>query len=128
MLALGAYLVAGAVGLPVFAGGAAGIEVLAGPTAGYLFGFVVAAGLVGWMRDRGHLARFAPTLAVMVAAHLVILSMGWGRLSADLGAGAAWDGGVAPFVIGGGIKSIVAAILIVLIPAGSRPPAPSASP
>ena len=123
VLALAAYLFAGAVGLPVFAGGAAGMAVLAGPTAGYLFGFVVAAGMVGWMRDRGHLLRFVPTFAVMVAAHLAILSMGWARLSTDLGMGAAWDAGVAPFLVGGVIKSILAATLIVLVPVRPRSPA-----
>jgi biotin transport system substrate-specific component len=44
------YLVEGAIGLPVFAGGwseGAGFHNLYGPTAGYLFGFVVAAGICG---------------------------------------------------------------------------------
>lgn len=41
------YLLAGLVGLPVFAGGNAGLGVLLGPTGGFLVGFVVAAVVVG---------------------------------------------------------------------------------
>ena len=41
------YLLLGALGIPVFAGPTAGISILIGTTAGYLFGFVLAAGVVG---------------------------------------------------------------------------------
>ncbi len=41
------YLALGISGIPVFAGASAGPAVLFGPTAGYLFGFVAAAGVVG---------------------------------------------------------------------------------
>lgn len=118
-LALVAYLSAGAVGLPVFAGGAAGMDALVGPTAGYLGGFVGAAALVGWAGDRGRLARFGPALAAAVAAHLVILLPGWAWLARDIGAGAAWRGGVTPFLWGGAVKAAVAAALLAWTPLGS---------
>jgi biotin transport system substrate-specific component len=41
------YLLAGLLGLPVFAGGNAGLGVLLGPTGGFLFGFPLAALLAG---------------------------------------------------------------------------------
>jgi biotin transport system substrate-specific component len=41
------YILLGVIGLPVFAGGKAGLGVLLGPTGGYLFGFVLAALVVG---------------------------------------------------------------------------------
>src|SRR6266849_4662700 len=44
-----AYLAEGAIGFPVFAGPAGGLAPLLGPTAGYLFGFVVAAFVTGWL-------------------------------------------------------------------------------
>ena len=47
-----AYLVEGAIGLPVFATGG-GLAYMAGPTGGYLAGFVVAAAIVGHAADRG---------------------------------------------------------------------------
>ena len=45
--AMALYLLAGAVGAPVFAGGSAGIGVLLGPTGGYLISYPVAAAVVG---------------------------------------------------------------------------------
>lgn len=110
--ALGAYLVVGAAGLPVFAGGAGGLAAATGPTAGYLVGFVVGAALVGWLAERGHTRRFAPAFAVLCLGHLVILVVGWGWLARSLGAGPAWTGGVAPFLYGGVVKSVAGAIVI----------------
>ncbi|MDQ3287106.1 MAG: biotin transporter BioY, partial [Pseudomonadota bacterium] len=52
-LALLLYVAEGAIGLPVFAGGLSGIGVLIGPTGGYLVGFIVAAGIVGLLAERG---------------------------------------------------------------------------
>jgi len=52
MLAVLLYLGMGLVGLPVFAGGAGGPGAFVGPTAGYLGGFVVGAGLIGWLVER----------------------------------------------------------------------------
>ena len=46
-VACGLYLVAGALGAPVFAGGAAGFGVLLGPTAGYLLSYPLTALLIG---------------------------------------------------------------------------------
>jgi len=42
MLVILAYLILGAVGLPVFADGNAGVDVLMGKSGGYLFGFLLA--------------------------------------------------------------------------------------
>lgn len=47
--ACGLYLVAGALGAPVFAGGTAGLGVLLGPTAGYLLSYPLGAALIGWV-------------------------------------------------------------------------------
>ena len=51
-LTLVAYLIEGAIGLPVFAKGG-GLAYLSGPTAGYLYGMVFAAGTIGFFADRG---------------------------------------------------------------------------
>ncbi|MDJ0387620.1 biotin transporter BioY [Roseomonas sp. E05] len=66
-----AYLLEGALGLPVFAGGSAGPAVLMGPTAGFLLGFIAAAALAGLAR--GTLARQA---LVLTAAHLLLFVPG----------------------------------------------------
>lgn len=51
-LALGLYLLVGAVGAPVFAGGSGGLHVFAGPTVGFLIGFVLAAFVIGLLTER----------------------------------------------------------------------------
>ncbi len=110
-LALVLYLLAGGAGVPVFADGASGWPHLAGATGGYLVGFVLAAGIVGWFADRGHVARLRAALVVMVVGHVVILSLGWLRLAWSLGPGEAFASGVAPFLSGGLAKSVVAAAI-----------------
>ena len=52
-LTLIAYLIEGAMGLPVFAKGG-GFLYLIGPTAGYLYGMTIAAGVIGYFADRGY--------------------------------------------------------------------------
>lgn len=47
------YLAAGAMGLPVFAGGGFSFVYLLGPTGGYLWSYPLAAGLMGWLVERG---------------------------------------------------------------------------
>lgn len=109
------YLLAGALGLPVFADGAGGWRHLLGPTAGYLVGFFLAAVLMGWgVRSpwavgRG-LARIGLVTAVLaLLAHGVILGAGWLRLAVLLGPAAAWERGAAPFLLGAVVKSVLAA-------------------
>lgn len=110
--ALALYLLVGAVGVPVFADGAAGAAHLVGPTAGYLVGFVAAAGLVGWGAERGRsTAGFAHTFLLMVLAHVIILVLGWLRLSLEIGSLDALDAGVLPFLWGGVAKSALGAAM-----------------
>ncbi|MFC4450587.1 biotin transporter BioY [Halorussus aquaticus] len=47
------YLVAGAVGAPIFAGGSAGVGALLGPTGGYLWSYPVAAFAIGAVAHGG---------------------------------------------------------------------------
>lgn len=118
--ALVLYLALGASGLPVFAEGAAGVERLWGPTAGYLWGFVVGAGVAGLWRvreragERGWAVGVGWVVAGFVVAHGVILALGWGRLAFLTGAGEAWSQGVAPFLWGGVVKSLVGALGVVV--------------
>jgi biotin transport system substrate-specific component len=110
-----AWLLVGGLGAPVFAGGASGWEHLVGPTAGYLLGFTVAAAAVGRLAERGLLRRPAPALAVMIGGHGVILALGWARLAGTLGPTTAFRQGVAPFVVGGVLKSLAAVAVVVAV-------------
>lgn len=65
-----AYLAEGALGLPVFAGPVGGIAPLMGPTAGYLFGFVAAALVTGWLAERGWDRSVVLLFAAMAAGHI----------------------------------------------------------
>ena len=56
-LSLVAYVLVGGIGIPVFADGGSGWGHLVGPTAGYLLGFVIAAGAAGRTADLGLLRR-----------------------------------------------------------------------
>jgi biotin transport system substrate-specific component len=109
-----AYLAEGAMGLPVFAGPVAGIAPLVGPTAGYLFGFVLAAFVTGWLAERGWDRSVARLFAAMAVGHVVILAAGFGWLAFGLGLGAAkaWQVGIVPFVAASLIKNALGATLM----------------
>jgi biotin transport system substrate-specific component len=103
------YLVQGAAGLPVFAHPLG----LAGPTAGYLLAFPVAAGVVGWLSERGWTTTPLRTVAAMVAGIALIHLGGWSWLAATgLGAEKAFLAGVAPFLIGDLLKIAIAATVL----------------
>jgi biotin transport system substrate-specific component len=109
-----AYLAEGAAGLPVFAGPVGGLAPLTGPTAGYLFGFVAAAFITGWLSERGW-DRSVPRLFIaMGIGHIVILAAGfaWLAFGVRLGIEKAWLVGVVPFIAASVIKNTLGAILI----------------
>lgn len=107
-----AYLAEGAMGLPVFAGPVGGIAPLVGPTAGYLFGFVLAAFVIGWLAERGWDRSVVFLFAAMAVGHVVIFAAGFGWLALGLGAAKAWQVGVAPFIMASLIKNALGAALI----------------
>ncbi|MEN6431143.1 MAG: biotin transporter BioY [Coriobacteriales bacterium] len=107
--AVGVYVLAGAVGLPVFAGGKAGLVVLAGPTGGFLIGFIVGAAVGAWVREqteRSTSGSAADALAALSVLAIVYLS-GWAHIAFVLGAGpvAAFAGAVLPFLVPDAIKA-----------------------
>ena len=108
-LALLLYLAEGAVGLPVFAGGASGVAYALGPTGGYLVGFVVAAGVVGLLAERGWDRRPIWTALAMVVGNLIIYALGVTWLAFLLGdLGTALLQGMLIFIIGDLVKIAVA--------------------
>ncbi len=113
--AVGIYLLAGALGLPVFADGASGVGTLMGPSGGYLIGFWVAAAITGYAADRGVLGRPLLALLAMLGGHAAILAVGATLLAARVGFVAAWFNGVAPFLPGAIVKSALAAVVVVVV-------------
>ena len=110
--ALMAYLLEGAVGMPVFAGGAAGAMRLFGPTGGYLLGFVPAAFVVGFLAERGWDRRFFTTCLAMIAGLIPIHLFGAVVLAGFVGWAKALPLGLYPFLPGDALKILVAATLL----------------
>ncbi|MGT2436303.1 biotin transporter BioY [Bradyrhizobium betae] len=109
-----AYLAEGAMGLPVFAGPVGGLAPLVGPTAGYLFGFIGAAFVTGWLAERGWDRSVVRLFAAMAVGHVIILAAGFGWLSFGLGLGVAkaWQVGLLPFLAGSLVKNALGATLM----------------
>lgn len=109
------YLLAGAAGLPVFAGGSAGIAKFAGPTGGYLLSYIFAAALVGWLVQRYVLDRrpLGAALAMLVAS-VVIYAFGltWLSMVTGLKGQALLNAGLTPFLLGDSLKIGLAALLL----------------
>jgi biotin transport system substrate-specific component len=112
------WLAQAGMGLPVLADGASGVAALVGPTGGYLAGFLVAAGLVGWLAARPGGRNWRVLIAGFLAAHALILLLGFAWLAAGLGAKTAFAGGVAPFLAGALLKTLLAAATVKI--AGDR--------
>lgn len=109
-----AYLAEGALGMPVFAGPIGGLAPLLGPTAGYLFGFVPAAFIIGALSERGWDRGVIALFAAMAIGHVVILAAGfvWLAFAAGLGVEKAWLVGIVPFIAGTLIKNALGATLL----------------
>ncbi len=102
------WLAQAALGAPFLADGAGGLAVFEGPTSGYLAGFLIAAFACGWLTERPMMRGWLPMFAVFLIGHALILALGWARLALMADPLAAWESGVAPFVIGGVLKSVLA--------------------
>jgi biotin transport system substrate-specific component len=112
LISVAVYLLAGAVGLPVFAGGTGGVGKFVGPTGGYLLGFAAAAYLIGIISESGR-GRVAIDVIAMVAGTLIIYAVGvsWLKVVTGMSFSKALTVGMLPFLIGDAIK-IAAAIPI----------------
>ncbi|MFM8814866.1 MAG: biotin transporter BioY [Actinomycetes bacterium] len=109
------YWFAGLVGLPFYSGGAGGWEKGTGATMGYLVGFVIAAGAIGYLAEKKHDRNFATSLPAMLLGSTIIYALGATWLSMYLnvplanGEQNAINMGVAPFLVGDLLKALVAA-------------------
>lgn len=112
------YIAEGAVGLPVFAGTpekGIGLAYMAGPTGGYLFGFCVAAIVVGALAARGWDRNILKTLTAMTLGTALIFGFGVLWLGILFG----WDKpilawGLTPFLAGAVFKIALAAAVLPL--------------
>lgn len=112
-LAMIAYLIEGASGLPFFAAGGSGVgHLLFSPTSGYLLSYPAAAFVVGLLAERGWDRRFLSAVVAMGLGSILILLSGWAWLSRFVSPAAAFQAGVAPFIIGDVIKIALASAVL----------------
>ena len=112
------YLAEGAFGLPVFAGTpekGIGIAYMMGGTGGYLVGYVLAAGAVGWLAKQGWDRNVLTTAAAMLLGSVLIYIPGLLWLGALFG----WDKpilewGLYPFIAGDLAKLALASAVLPL--------------
>ncbi|HTW12591.1 MAG TPA: biotin transporter BioY [Solirubrobacteraceae bacterium] len=105
------YLLLG-LALPIYAGGASGGSVLWGPFGGYIFGFVLAAGLVGWASEHGADRRLALAALMFALGQLAIYGIGvpWLKVSEGFSWGTAIHEGFTIFIVTGLIKAVVGGV------------------
>lgn len=113
--AMAAYLAAGALGLPVFSGTperGIGLAYMVGPTGGYLAGYLLGAGLTGWLaQGRGLIGRFL----AMLAGLAVVYALGLAWLALYVPAPGLLAAGLTPFLPGDLVKLALASGLIAAI-------------
>jgi biotin transport system substrate-specific component len=109
--ALVLYAIEAAIGLPVLAEMKGGLPVLLGPTGGYVLGFIFAAGLVGFLAERGFDRSVLRMTVAMLAGAAVLYIPGLLWLSGFVGGfEKALAFGFTPFLLGDLLKTAIAAI------------------
>lgn len=114
------YVGLGVLGAPVFADASGGwdldrgLATITGVTAGYLFGFIVAAGLIGYMAERRQDRTFPTMFTAFLLGSAVIYIFGVIGLmiTVDMTLNEAIVAGVVPFLVGDLIKAVAAGLLL----------------
>jgi biotin transport system substrate-specific component len=106
--------------LPIYAGHAHGASTIVGfgqgglvmgPLGGYLLGFILAAGIVGWLAELGWDRHIPGAIGAMVVGEIALYLVGvpWLAVAAHFSPAVAIDKGMLPFLVGDGIKLAIAA-------------------
>lgn len=114
MLSVLLYVILGGMGLPIFADGESGVEVLTGGSGGFLVGFIIAAGIMGYLSGKGWTKHLGKALTAMLAGTAIILLFGILRLSMLYGFEKALEYGFYPFWKGALVKVLLGALIVFL--------------
>ena len=100
--------------LPFYSEGESGWDVIWGASGGYIIGFIVAAGVIGWFAERGADRRVVTTFLAFVLGQLVIFAFGLAGLKLAVGESWSWTlhNGFAIFIVGGLVTAAVGAALL----------------
>tara|TARA_Y100000746_G_scaffold151816_1_gene130143 strand:- start:748 stop:1311 length:564 start_codon:yes stop_codon:yes gene_type:complete len=110
-LTLVAYLIEGAMGLPVFAAGG-GILYLTGPTAGYLYGMTIAAVIISYFANQGYSTSYLKSFISIIIGSAIIFALGVLYLGSIIGYNKAIQAGLLPFIPSELFKIVLAVLLI----------------
>jgi|DewCreStandDraft_4_1066084.scaffolds.fasta_scaffold02770_22 biotin transport system substrate-specific component len=105
------YILAGIIGLPVFAAGISGMLALVGPTAGYLLGFIIAGVIMSILKEKVKIMPFI-MFCIFVLGTIIIYLFGILHLFIiyKIDIITAIKIGVTPFIAGDILKIILASI------------------
>lgn len=108
------YLLLGAIGLPIFSNRTGGLSTLSGPTAGFLWGFIISAFIVGLIREKYQINNpilifFVQLIGLIVTYILGVIGL---MLILNITFTQSFMVGVAPFIVLDLIKLGVATLLI----------------
>lgn len=107
------YLLAGAAGLPVFAGGSGGFMKFFGPSGGYLYGFLPFVFVLGYFSDKGCLKSSLKTVLAILIANVALYFFGLIQLSIvlNLNLEKTLAVGLYPFIVGDTLKALLATVI-----------------
>ncbi|NLM24768.1 MAG: biotin transporter BioY [Firmicutes bacterium] len=109
------YLLLGALGLPVFSNRTGGFAMLYGPTAGFLWGFVICAFVIGLIQEKRKFTQPGAIFLTQVIGLIITYFCGVIGLMLVLKFNAlqAFSTGVAPFILLDTIKLVIATLLVI---------------
>jgi len=112
LASVGVYILAGACGLPVFAGGLGGISRIAGPTGGYLLGYLPAVYVIGLITEKIKQNMVFDVIA-MICGCIIIYACGvtWLKVLTGMTLTKTLTVGMYPFLIGDALKIAAAAAI-----------------
>jgi len=112
LASIGVYILAGATGLPVFAGGLGGISRIVGPTGGYILGYLPGVFIIGLIAEKTE-ERILYDVIAMVFGSIIIYSCGliWLKILTGMTLAKTLAVGMYPFLIGDALKIAAAAAI-----------------
>lgn len=112
LASVGVYLLAGACGLPVFAGGLGGISRIVGPTGGYLLGYLPAVYVIGLINEKTKKNIVFDVIAMICGCSIIYLcGVTWLKVLTGMTWSKTLLVGMYPFVIGDVLKIAAAAAI-----------------
>jgi biotin transport system substrate-specific component len=108
---IGAYVLLGIVGVPLYADHHHGWNVFSGTDGGYLVGFIAAAAATGFLAERGWDKKFSSSIAAMLTGSVIIYACGsmWLHHELHVNWNTTFVDGVYPFIPGDLVKLYLAA-------------------